>query len=78
MVQVDRLRASAARGDDAKPVDRTGQWKTVYTSPTLRGSQEPVPISVDISGAKRLRLYCTDAGDGIGSDHATWADVRLE
>jgi hypothetical protein len=78
MVQVDRLRASAARGDDAKPVDRTGQWETVYTSPTLRGSQEPVPISVDISGAKRLRLYCTDAGDGIGSDHATWADVRLE
>jgi hypothetical protein len=44
----------------------------------LRGGQEPVSISVDLAGAKRLRLYCTDAGDGIGSDHATWALARLE
>jgi hypothetical protein len=35
-------------------------------------------IRVDVTGARRLRLYCTDGGDGIGSDHATWALARLE
>jgi hypothetical protein len=55
-----------------------GPWVTRYQSPVLRGNQEPLGLSVDLSGARQLRLYCTDAGDGIGSDHATWAEARLE
>jgi len=53
-------------------------WETRYTSPVMRGPDEPLAISVDISGAGKLRLYCTDAGDGISCDHAAWADARLE
>ena len=59
-------------------VGTDGKWKTLYTSPLLRGSDIPVEIAVDISGAKLLRLYCTGGGDGIGHDHAAWANVRLE
>jgi len=59
-------------------VAEDGEWETRYTSPVMRGGREPLAISADISGASKLRLYCTDAGDGIGSDHAAWADVRLE
>ncbi len=59
-------------------VERDGKWETKYASPVVRGGQEPLPINVDLAGARRLRLYCTDAGDGINSDHATWAEARLE
>ncbi len=59
-------------------VSKDGEWETRYSSPVMRGGQEPLVISVDISGASKLKLYCTDAGDGINSDHAAWADVRLE
>jgi len=55
-----------------------GDWEVRYTSPVLRGGHEPIAVSVDVSGAHRLRLYCTDAGDGINSDHAVWCDARLE
>jgi endonuclease/exonuclease/phosphatase family metal-dependent hydrolase len=35
------------------------------------------PVSVDISGRVELRLLVADGGDGIGSDHADWADARI-
>ncbi len=38
---------------------------------------ETAEISVDLSGAERLVLVIKDAGDGIGCDHADWADARL-
>ena len=59
-------------------LDKGQGWEKSYSSPVLRGGQEPLAISVDLTGAKKLRLYCTDAGDGIGSDHASWALPRLE
>ena len=59
-------------------VDRDGAWETLYKSPTLAGPAEPLAVSVDISKAKRLRLYCRDTGDGITADYAVWADARLE
>jgi len=58
--------------------EQGGQWQAIYTSPVVRGNQDPLAISVPLGGAKRLRLYCTDAGDGIGADHATWAEARIE
>ncbi len=39
----------------------------------LRGGDAPVPISVDLTGAKRLTLVVADGDDGIGNDHADWA-----
>jgi hypothetical protein len=54
-----------------------GPWETLYTSPVLRGGMAAVAVAVDLGGAKYLRLYTTDAGDGINSDHALWGNVRL-
>ena len=34
-------------------------------------------VEVDIADAKELKLVVTNAGNGIGSDHATWGDTKL-
>jgi len=46
-------------------------------TPVLHGGDAPVPISVDLTGAKRMTLVVTDAGDGNDSDHADWAGALL-
>ncbi|MEU9399856.1 NPCBM/NEW2 domain-containing protein [Streptomyces sp. NPDC048242] len=35
------------------------------------------PLTADVTGARVVRLVVTDGGDGIDSDHADWADVRV-
>ncbi|MGA5037498.1 NPCBM/NEW2 domain-containing protein [Streptomyces capoamus] len=35
-------------------------------------------LTADITGAQVVRLVVTDGGDGIDSDHADWADARLD
>lgn len=54
-----------------------GEWKTLYTSPVLRGGQPQLVVEVPLQGAKFLRLYTTSAADGISSDHALWGSARL-
>ena len=34
-------------------------------------------LDVDISGVAELKIRATDAGNGINSDHADWADARV-
>ena len=51
--------------------------KMKVETPVLHGGDAPVPVSVDLTGARRLLLAVTDAGDGNDSDHADWADARL-
>ena len=46
-------------------------------TPTLHGGDAPVPISVDLTGAKKMTLVVTDGDDGIDSDHADWAGALL-
>jgi alpha-galactosidase len=53
--------------DDRKVAD-SGVMDTATPSKSL---------AADLSGATLLRLVVTDAGDGINSDHADWADPRL-
>ena len=48
-----------------------------YDSGSLTGADAVKLVSVDISGAKQLRLVVTDAGDGISDDHADWADPAV-
>jgi len=55
-----------------------GPWETLYTSPIMRGGTEALTIAVDLGEARYLRLYTTDAGDGINSDHALWGNARLK
>ena len=51
--------------------------KKKFETPVLHGGDKPVPISLDVTGAKRLTLVVTDGADGIDSDHADWADAKL-
>lgn len=49
-----------------------------FASPTLRGPDAPMPVSVDVAGARMLRLRVHDAGNGNGFDHADWAAAALQ
>jgi alpha-galactosidase len=44
----------------------------------MRGGQPAKQLSVNLDGAKELKLVVTDAGDGIDWDHADWADASIE
>ena len=54
-----------------------GKWQTLFTSPVLRGGHDPITVELPLGQAKYLRLYTTDAGNGINSDHAVWGDAKL-
>ncbi len=56
----------------------TGPWTTRHTSPVRRGGEDPVAITLPLGPARFLRLWTTDAGDGINSDHAVWGAARLK
>jgi endo-alpha-N-acetylgalactosaminidase len=51
--------------------------KETFTSETLRGGMEPMPISVDLTNAKRLDLVVDYADHGDVLDHADWLNARL-
>lgn len=48
-----------------------------YTSPIIRGGTPPLPIAVDLSGAKRLDLIVEYADRADEQDHANWLQARL-
>ena len=48
-----------------------------FASPTIRGGMAPTPISVDLSGAKRLDLVVDYADRADVLDHADWLNARL-
>ncbi len=48
-----------------------------YTSETIRGNTKPVPITVDLTGAKRLELIVDYADRADVLDHADWINARL-
>lgn len=77
-----RFEAAAAIDDEAGPrgsvvfrvfVDSDER----YRSPVVRGGEPPVPISVDVSGGRRLSLIVDFADRGDELDHADWLDARL-
>ena len=49
----------------------------VYQSPVLHGADPVVHASVDLSGARSMRIAVTDAGDGITNDNADWGNPTL-
>jgi len=57
---------------------RRGEWVRVYESLVCEGGDAPVELRADVTGASQIRLVVTDGGDDHYSDHAVWADVRLE
>ena len=48
-----------------------------FASKTIRGGDRPVPISVDLRGAKRLELVVDWADRADVLDHADWLDARV-
>jgi alpha-galactosidase len=64
------------RGTVVFSVEMNG--KEVMRTPTLRGGQEPVPVSTEIPEAtSQMVLRVSDAGDGPGWDQADWADAHF-
>ncbi len=43
----------------------------------MHGGDEPEFLSVDLTGAKHMRLWIDDADDGIEHDHADWAGAVI-
>jgi sRNA-binding regulator protein Hfq len=58
-------------------VNRDGKWGEAYKSGIVRGGDEPLAVSVDMSGAKGLTLTVDFADRGDELDHAVWLDARL-
>lgn len=48
-----------------------------YRSPVLRGGEQPVAISVDITGAQRVSLVVDHADRGDQLDRADWLNARV-
>ena len=57
--------------------DGSGKWKPVYQSPIIRGSDAPLPLSVDLTGARQVSLIVDFADRGDELDHANWLGARL-
>ena len=49
--------------------------KEVYRSDIRRGSDQPLPVQIELGGAKVFVLRVFDAGDGPSHDQADWADA---
>ncbi len=58
-------------------VARDAGFEPAYESPILRAGDKPLPISVDVSGAKAIALLVDFADYGDQQDHADWLDARL-
>ncbi|MGW0963444.1 NPCBM/NEW2 domain-containing protein [Streptomyces gelaticus] len=66
---------SGARGTVAFEVWADGR-KAASTG-VLTNAMPAQPLTADVSEAQVVRLVVTDGGDGIDSDHADWADLRI-
>jgi hypothetical protein len=51
--------------------------RKAWASPVMSGLEQSAPVDVDVSGASRLRLVVSDAGDGNAYDAANWCDPVL-
>lgn len=55
----------------------TAGGKAAFQSSVLREGMKGVPVNVELGGATSFVLEANDAGDGIASDHADWADAKV-
>jgi hypothetical protein len=64
-------------GEAEAQADGEAAWSVAYTSPVMRGGEQPLPISVDLKGATRLALIVDFADRGDECDWADWLNARL-
>ena len=55
-----------------------GDGVLLTETPVLTAADGGVPLDVDVTDVRRLRLAVSDGGDGKNFDHADWADARVE
>jgi alpha-galactosidase len=55
-----------------------GDGKTLWNSGAMNTGEAAKECTVNVSGVKQLTLKVNDAEDGVGYDHADWADARFE
>ncbi|MBN2120948.1 MAG: NPCBM/NEW2 domain-containing protein [Candidatus Omnitrophica bacterium] len=48
-----------------------------YESPVMRWNSKTEHVKIQIKDKQKLKLKVTDAGDGINTDQADWADAKL-
>jgi len=61
------------RGSVVFAVELAG--KEVFRSGVRRGSDAPLPVRIDLGGAREFVLRVFDAGDGPGWDQSDWAEA---
>jgi alpha-galactosidase len=57
-----------------------GAWvdgKRVFESDVMKRGDAPKPVSIDLTGARRLVLAVIDANDGTAGDNADWAGAAI-
>lgn len=54
-----------------------GAWEAAYTSPVLRGGQQPLPVSLDVRGAERMAILVEFADRGDVCDYVDLLAARL-
>jgi alpha-galactosidase len=68
-------------GQGSKTDGKDDAWHNLFTSPTLTGTDGAypvaVPVAVDITGMRRLKLTVTNALDGAAWDRASWGTPQL-
>ena len=57
--------------------DGSGHWTLKFDSPIVRGGAAPLPIAIDLTGAKRISLLVDFADQGDVQAHADWLNARL-
>lgn len=57
--------------------DGSGAWQERLATPVVRGGQHPLPVTADITGAKRISLLVDYADRGDEMDHADWLNARV-
>ena len=55
-----------------------GDNRILWDSGLMKLGQGPKKAEVELKGVKTLLLLVEDGGNGIGYDHADWADARFE
>jgi len=67
-----------ARGNGSVSFQVWADGSKLFDSNVLTGSSNPLPVRVDVTGKRRLKLLVTTGGDGSGFDYADWADAQLD
>ncbi|WP_018566537.1 NPCBM/NEW2 domain-containing protein [Streptomyces sp. PsTaAH-124] len=51
--------------------------KKVWSSPTVSGASDPLPVNVPLAGARHVHLVVTDTDGTKSGDHGDWADAKF-